>query len=431
MSCIRQLGAVLLTLLALTACDKEAKNAERGGAFVSREIVWSSAYIDGDGPINSGMSNGNLVVGDRVLANGGSPAGAQLMAFNVDNGHRLWTWSDLYPGPDGTTEFIGIHLDEFPVRDSRLVYTYGSKQYAIDLTTGETLWKVNLGAYPSFGGSEILQHGDHWYKEACSASITELCAATLHRGAFDKAIAEEVVVTPIPLDSSRNGRSVDITSYEWLPGSEGRLVAIVYQHAVEGIRYDDEFVSYLGLYDLDAAQWVYSGVKLHEVQANGVALAPAKAVGDRIYISIAETMMCYDIPSGEKIWSRKLPREIWTSGFAIDDSVCAVNCEDKVMYGLDADTGAELWTVETAQRCSPLRGRVLEGVAYFVCGSDHSLFGVDLREGKLIWKLDAEEMIKGAGGFAKHVSAAQGHDGEPGKLFVRAAGEVHCIEAHR
>lgn len=276
-----------------------------------------------------------------------------------------------------------------------------------------------------------MPYNDVWYGAATISVSGGIKASTLHRGTFDGPEVEEVVVPPIPLDSAQNGRSVDVTSYEWVPGAEGRLVAVVYQHAVEGLRYDTEFISYLGVYDLEADAWVYANVALNERKANGVALAPAKAVDDRIYIAVANVIMCHDLATGERLWSRELRGEIWTSGFAVSEGVCAVNCEDKVMYGLDAATGRQLWTVPTAQLCSPLEGRVLDGVAYFVCGSDHSLFGVDLRAGELIWKLDAERMVRGAGGFAPYVSAAPGEGGEPGRLFVRAAGDVHCVEAHR
>lgn len=423
---MRVVGLACFILAVGSSCEKEPRDKRDGGVFVSREVKWMTGVIDGEPLASTAKSDANLVVDGAFIANGMGADGPTLVALGVKTGARRWTWSNIFGDPALTSIRVAHSL----VQDGQLLYTVGGRKYCINTGSGETIWRSWDSTGVALQGNDAFQLGDYYYQEGCSQQIDEVCAMTVHRGTFDGPELEEVIVTPIPLDSIRGNRSVDITSFDLVPGSD-RLVAVVYQHIVEGARFDNEFISYLGLYDLEAATWVYSGVQLHERQGNGVALAPLQITEDFVYIAVAETIMCYEITTGAEIWRRRLPREIWTSGFVISEGVCAINCENKTMYGLDALTGRQLWTVPTAQLCSPLEGRVINGVVYFVCTSDHSVFGVDLREGRLVWKLDEEEMFRGKRGFQVSVSAMQPTADLPGLVFLRAGDQALCVEAHR
>jgi len=74
---------------------------------------------------------------------------------------------------------------------------------------------------------------------------------------------------------------------------------------------------------------------------------------------------------------------------------------------------------------------VVNGVVYFVGGSDKSLFAVDLREGKIIWKLDAERMVDDVSFFKKMLYVQQPTETEPGKIIAQAGSTAMCIDAHR
>ena len=207
-------------------------------------------------------------------------------------------------------------------------------------------------------------------------------------------------------------------------------MAILYQnYSEESGR--AEFHTFLGLYDLNADTWIYNEGPVNTLESGGVALYPAKLVDDRIYCAAGSTIACFEVATGSLIWKRELPGEIWSSGFTISDGICAVNCEDYNMYGLDENTGTTKWSFRTTQHCTPLEGRVVNGVVYFVGGSDKSLFAVDLREGKIIWKLDAERMVDDVSFFKKMLYVQQPTETEPGKIIAQAGSTAMCIDAHR
>lgn len=417
-----------LTSLGLLSCHKDEVTND-AGVFLSREVLWRYDRIHGGRPTAIGNIDANLVFGDLVVVAGADDTPtSKLIALDAYSGAARWTWSDL----QGSRDTEGVGIISYARSGDTIVYTAGSRIYAIDITSGETVWRERDLAVP-FSPNDMQGANGHFYGMACSPQLPTRCVETVHRGDFARAGGvEEVIVPAHPIDSFVAGYSTDVTTFEILPPPHDHKAIVVYHQGVAGDRYAVEFAAYFGLYDLRAGAWDYANVRLgtktDPVSSVGT---PARYADGDIFISVREDLFCYEALTGEMKWAYELPSEVFTSGITIAEGLCLANCEDRRLYGLDAATGQRLWDVESAQIGSPIHERVLDGVVYWVGGSDKSLFAADIRTGELVWKLDAERMIKGAPYFNVFLAAVPGRGGEPGRIIAHAGEEVICLEAHR
>ena len=189
--------------------------------------------------------------------------------------------------------------------------------------------------------------------------------------------------------------------------------------------------SLLGLYNVTEDDWVYDSAVLNDVpsETEGVMLHPPQRHGDYVLASVGQTMHVRDLHTGERVWSRRLPGEIWISGFTLVDGVVVVNCENSRAYGFDLETGAQLWETEGAQLATPLRDNTLNGIVYFVGGY---VYAIEAATGELVWRLDANLAPNPADFYTSELSVAPPTEpGEKGRVIVKTGKTVYCYEAYR
>ncbi|MDR0295590.1 MAG: PQQ-like beta-propeller repeat protein [Prevotellaceae bacterium] len=102
------------------------------------------------------------------------------------------------------------------------------------------------------------------------------------------------------------------------------------------------------------------------------------------------------------------------------------------MYALNAETGAQLWSVPTAGTGS--RMSYLNGVVYMVGGSGGGrLFAIEASTGKMLWKIDAGLLGEGSGARFRTnaVYVLPAKDKQPAKVIALSNMYAYCFEAER
>ncbi|NJN28126.1 MAG: PQQ-binding-like beta-propeller repeat protein [Cyclobacteriaceae bacterium] len=139
-------------------------------------------------------------------------------------------------------------------------------------------------------------------------------------------------------------------------------------------------------------------------------------------------MICINLTTGERIWSRSFKEGAPNS--IIADGILLSNNEDTYLYALDPDTGKELWKEKSSGTSS--RMSYLNGVVYFTGGGDGLLHAVDVATGKHLWKLRSPDLDRNSGAwFKRRVSVIPGENGKRGKVITSSYLSAFCYEAAR
>jgi outer membrane protein assembly factor BamB len=140
------------------------------------------------------------------------------------------------------------------------------------------------------------------------------------------------------------------------------------------------------------------------------------AVGDRVYFGTqGARFLCIDWRRLEKVWSfeprRKQP---FQASAAVRDGVVVVGGRDRVVHGLDAVKGDELWQFPTRSRIDS--SPVIVDQRVFVASGDGRLYALDLKTGAKRWEYEA------GGGFTASPAVAQGR-----MVIGNDDGELYCF----
>ncbi|PYQ24300.1 MAG: serine/threonine protein kinase [Acidobacteria bacterium] len=135
---------------------------------------------------------------------------------------------------------------------------------------------------------------------------------------------------------------------------------------------------------------IADGKEAFEVSSDAYTGASPAIVGDRAYFGTFENeVLGVDLKAHRIVWRYEHPQRKFPfySSAAVADGKVVVGGRDKMVHGLDAATGRELWAFATQGRVesSPAitSGRV------YVGSSDSRLYVLDLATGKPLWRFDA------------------------------------------
>jgi outer membrane protein assembly factor BamB len=205
------------------------------------------------------------------------------------------------------------------------------------------------------------------------------------------------------------------------------FVSLTYQQ----IHKDIKFSSYLGLYNDTQDEWIYDSIQLNKPDIWGVVSGPIKIYNDKVYINQDRNILCHDLMTGELIWKRSFPKDFLFSGFIVKEGVVVANCENSVLYGLDASTGKTLWEGMGAGTSNPLNDRYLNGIVYFSGGSTNRIHAVDIHTGETVWLLEASKYDEDVDEFKPDIYVVPQEEGEEGKVIIFTPLDAYCLPAYR
>lgn len=166
------------------------------------------------------------------------------------------------------------------------------------------------------------------------------------------------------------------------PGSDGIESSLA---IADGIAYFGHLDGHVRAYSLRDRKLLWKSKLGVDIDASCLLL------GDKLYIGVedgAPTFHCIDRATGKDVWTRDIPRGIWSSAAVSGDHVI-VGGNDGTLYCLHAATGKDVWTHETPAGIwsSP---QVVDGKVLF--GAKDAYYRMlDAATGKLIWKFNIGE----------------------------------------
>ena len=417
------LSLMLITSLVLLSCErlgmKPVKN--EAGEIVKLTPLWSYPLHEQE-PTSNSIVRADLVFDQKVLvATTHGPDQRALTCVDVQTGEPLWKWDDIYNPPYEKFSAVDAYI-----HDETLVYLRGGRHYAINLLTGETAWKflrdvpyhINIsglgGGYFAHGGSRD--------------TLSEYDFKVLYRGSVATGEMKLIVFPTFSQEFVAPGQRIgDVTGTTPFIYEGDTLLSIVYQEP----RPVYHWVSLLGLYNLSKKRWEYNGVHLNSPRNNGVLFHEPIIRGDRVYMNIGNQIFCRDLWTGARVWERSFPRDLMFSGFIVEEGIVVANCEDEVLYGLDAETGIQRWKGEGAGTSSQLEGRYLNGIVYFSGGGTGRIHAIDCETGETVWRLDPGEIEKDAQDWKPDIYVVPGQNGEKGRVVACTPLNAYCFEAYR
>jgi len=409
-------------VLSFYSCEKEkSPTSNSQGQINYLPYLWKfSLHKDGKFHSNSQI-RANLVFDDKVLIGTTEGEGDHwLNAVNIETGNEIWKWNDIYLPP---TEYIDINA--FYENEGVMGYIVGSRHYAIDLSTGLTHWKIrHLSSF--YHEMEGLGNTYFIFGQPID-TLAEYQTRVVFQGNFETGEIQRILVPNFSTEPILGNRIGEVTSVIPFIENKDTFLLVGWQNIIP----PNFFQSYLGLYNLTQRQWIYEKAYLNEPAWNGVKLFPYTIYDDKVYMSIGYELLCHDLWTGENIWGKKFNAEIFFSGFIVEDGRVIANCEDKVLYCFDANSGNLLWKGEGAGTSSPLTDRYLNEVVYFSGGSSGLIHAVDVRDGKTLWKLEPEKMGDGAHFWKGDLYVIPGENGKPGKIIAHTPTNAYCFEAYR
>jgi len=434
---IGRINFLLIFLFLFTlSCKKEEdiiKNSD--GVIVRQPYLWASSLSKENilsYNIRVNVINNNQVLTMEVEKKEGKPFGNNyLLMKNIEGGKNVWKWDDRL------TDFESEDISFVYQNNQYLTFTNGPRNYGIDLSTGQTLWKkedMDQYSLNVLGIGEIYYVSGNTKQEAVVSRLNDgIFEGNIHNG------KQIFVVTPNYSKTYINESS----GYKYAIGGSNwampfimnldTLLLISYQELrPPGPPYlqTDQAQPFICLYNKSQRKWIYENVELAQpAVSQGVDGLPIRADG-LVYMAVNRMITCHEVLTGKQVWTQTFDANFLFSGFIKVGNKILANNEGTYLYALDAQTGKRLWQVKSPGTCTKMQE--LNGVVYFVGGGDGLLYAVDADSGKVYWKIASPDKSKNSGAFFYNMcSVAPGVNGKKGRVVVSSGLNAFCYEAVR
>lgn len=429
----RLVAVFLFSTLLSCYPERITTQTDKDGVVTRMPSQWKSGISDA--VLGYGLYHGYVIGGRGVLCvsmrkspDPGVYGEFYLQLKDVNTGANLWTWDDFY--------------DKTLVRSlNRSVVVYENKMilhdlwadYCIDTQTGKTVWKNQRG----FGSaSELTSIEGQYFIAGLSPASKALNKVddSMFMGDFSTGKVEEIVK---PLYSSQyavfNGQRTYIGSIyrhkAFVRGAE-KMLLIPYDELGPQVKYNNTR-SFFGLYNLSQKKWVYSRMPLSIEEDGGAPSLMPVIDNDKVYLTSLNSVGCFDLMTGERLWQRRLTNE--HTGFGdiikVGDKI-VLSGHDSFLYCVNAVSGSQHWTKISSALSSDIYHQ--DGIIYGIRGD--VLRAYDLESGKMLWDMrsldDKEERRPDSeyGGFVTGIPAASG---KKGRIFATTNLNLYCFEAIR
>jgi outer membrane protein assembly factor BamB len=407
----------LMLSITLLSCKKEGQLPRFGTAG---KVLWKfPLHKDGNFHSNS-IIREHLVYDNKVLL--GTTNGEDnrfLTCVDVNTGQELWSLGDIYEPPSEKIEAYFAYL-----YDNKMAYVVGSRHYCINLNDGSTFWKIRRDR--SFDVRIWGLENTYFVMASPTDTLEQYNMQVGYWGDLNNGNIEQFLLPDV--DTSTGGENRLVTSINWIkPFTDNghRYLVVLSSNPYPNWYYN----VMVGLYDLDNQTWLYNGREVTAPKQNNV-ISNVYIDNGKVYISGGNELACHDLWTGNRVWKSNLPSDLQFSGFIVADGRVVVNSETSQLLGLNANTGAPLWSGEGSGTSSFLEGRYLNEVVYFSGGSSGKIHAVDTKTGKTVWKLDPALADDGAD-WKPDIYVVPGQNGDRGRVIVCTHNNAYCLEAYR
>ena len=330
----------LALLFSLSTC--RPKDVDANGVTVSLRPLWQTPANTGAGSRLAYGVEMSITFAGGVLCPGvipypsKEPYGRAVLNFiDAETGKIRWSWNDYMTNYENSYVRYAYQYEQY------LVVNGGPRNYCIDLNTGRTVWKRWMN--------------DSLNARSCITGIGNLyfVAALTQSEANPKGL-EEVVYKGQVIGNEVEQRVVRpdvsgkyVSGNGWTGGASAPTPVVVDGDILLSIDYSESLPDWYtnsstGLYNMTKKKWIYTKVPLAKNNRRGPDHPSVYSQG-RVYQVIGGLLTCHELMSGENLWERNFSGDFSFSGFLIVDNTVVANCEDGYIYGLNPQTGAQLW----------------------------------------------------------------------------------------
>jgi len=323
---------------------------------------------------------------------------AYIVAFNKNTGQEVWAWSDLFNQHEAKTDFIHIF-------DNILVWRSIRRVYAINLLSGQTVWKQNIDSQVAFGTDEISGLGPR--------IIFQTFRTTYFSG---NVLTGNITANPI-LQPNVSMRTNHGATKVFLNAPPNFLPQAALNDNLAVLPYGNEQATFFTIYNLTKNQEIYT--KTIPGDTSGVFSYSPSVHNGKIYFPAGAFVLCFDLTTGNELWRARL-RSVVTSALLIVNNKIYITDENHTTHCFDTESGKALW--KTGTRGGASRPFYMNGVIYFTSIADGHLYGLDAEDGKILMKIDDP---RGGIGFGDMVAGADG------KIYANTYTHLYCFKAAR
>ena len=415
--------------LSIFCCKHDNAALGPQGEIVSISPLWATSVNDG-----SLLAYGiyaSVSTQDPVLTPGVIPYPAKepfgravWVMRSINDGHSLWQWNDYM------TDFENGYLDILCVSKNRLLYNNGPRTHCIDLNTGKTLWhKWKRDSLNSTLPVVAISDSYFFCGTSPSQVVKGQTESAVYRGSL-LASTDEILVVKPELKREFNepiGGAMGAVSLQVFTRQLDTLLVIDYQTPTAEAR-QNIVRSVFGVYNVTRKVWHYKDIPLVAPTYGSVVDGLPQIYNSRLYHSVGRSLTCHDLTTGKSMWENSFNGNFLFSGFLIADNILVANCEDGYIYGLDPETGNQLWKERSSGTST--RMHYQKGVVYYAGGGDGLLHAVDVQTGKHLWKLQSPDLKQDSRAFYNGmVAGIAGQGAEKGKIFVNTGLHIYAYEA--
>jgi outer membrane protein assembly factor BamB len=407
---------LLLSIIVITqySCSKDEPITNDDGVIISLQPNWvRSLHKEGTFFSNSIIREHLIHDGNPIVSTTDGENNYYINKIDINTGEDIWRWNDVFSGFTGL-----IDISYAYIHDDLMWYQFGTRSYTIDLSNGMTVRKERFDE--SFD-SRVTGVGDKVFVLGRTRLDSNRYTQYGYDADFITGEKRVAVIPNLSLDYiADDGLIGGVSNYFAFTENNDTLLSVVYVEPMENWYID----SYLGLYNFSKKEWIYDRVSLVTPSQSGASSFPT-IYENKVYMSLGNKIVCHNLHTGEQIWKEQFPLDFQFSGFIVKEGRVIANCENQILYCLDADTGSELWTGEGSGTSSRLR--YLNGVVYFSGGAPSKIFAIEAATGKTLWRLEAGLIEEGAERFKPDFYLIE----DKKKVVVCTFKNAYCFDAIR
>ncbi len=363
---------------------------------------------------NVGPTNGitPVVYKDRVIfsssigSSTGSSGNDKLIALGKSDGELLWEWSDHF---ESSYESFGASNLK-PIYQDVMALTIGSRNFAVNLSTGKTVWK-NRNANTT-SSSDLTNLGSHLFRTDITSTggrhDQRIMKSDFLKGEWQQVYSVD--------GTDRQG--LEVPSFYFEP--DGDTVLIFTNTVLKG----DQVIPYLISYNKTKKKENYTAQL--ESNPNGFSAVDWFPIikGEQVYIAVDKALVCYNVVTGERMWERQLNANLLAAGFILVNDRIYANSEGYgYVWCIDAQNGNVIWKKTSPGTSSQLQ--FYNNTIYFVGGTDLNV--MDASTGSLLATIKAPSSYKDSNDFFSYCTI----DPETGMLFITSYSTAYCYPPYR
>ena len=417
---------LLLILGISSSCEKWDElpfQQDAEGVVISMPYQWTTS-LSADGELIAGFVNSPVSAYDgNVLFSAKGIGGLSLsfMMLSGSTGQVLWEYDDFFYQQKNFFSILNLHQ-----HDNHLVFQEGRQFYHFDLGKGKVLQKEDRDYVVS-----RLRGIEDFYFISTGFELANdgLYEGSIIAGNLNTGDSYQLLTPPFNREhpSTTYNEIGVVGSATPFRDNNSSDIYITYDYSYNT---SDAVNTYVGLHNYSKREHVYEKKPL-ALGINSYGSSIPVVYGDKVYYAPGRSIICLDLFTGEKIWSRSFDQGFTFSGFILAEDKILANNEDTYLYALDPETGLQLWKEKSSGTSS--RVTYMNGVVYFTGGGDGRLHAVDIETGKHLWRIRSPDLKQNSGAWFKDVVRlipASEH-GKKGKVLVSSYLSAFCYEAAR